>query len=87
MKTLTVKISSESLSQNYDNEGKGNGQSNNLNYRIMVKEDNTEVGNVSINVSSSYYSNPEGMDYNTAKTAFEEKLKKAVEAVKSALQS
>lgn len=86
MKTLITKISSESLSKNYDNEGKENGQTNNVNYRIIVKEDVTEVGSVSINVSSNYYNNPEGMDYDSAKTAFEEKLKKAVETMKTSLE-
>lgn len=50
MKTLTTKISSESNSQNYDINGKENGQNNSLNYRIVVKDDNTEVGSVNLSV-------------------------------------
>lgn len=83
MKTLITKISSESNSNNYDNEGKANGQSSNLNYRIVIKEENTEVGSVNIQVSSSYYNNNTDEEYISAKSIFEEKIKNLIEELKS----
>lgn len=81
MKTLITKISSESNSQNYDINGKENGHTATVNYRILVEEDNTEVGNVSVSVSSNYYSNQPDEEYSEAKSAFEAKLKSAIETL------
>lgn len=86
MKTLATKISSESNSQNYDINGKENGQNNSLNYRIVVQEDNTEVGSVNISVNTSYYNNMTDEDFASAKTSFEEKIKQVVESIKSYIQ-
>lgn len=81
MKTFITKISSESNSQNYDINGNSNGQTTTMSYRIVVEEDGTEVGSVSISVNSSYYNNQQDEDYTDAKKTFEEKLKSAVEAM------
>lgn len=81
MKKLITRISSESNSLNYDIEGNANGQSTTMSYRIVVEEDGTEVGNVSISVNSSYYNNQTDEEYTDAKKTFEEKLKSAVEAM------
>lgn len=86
MKTLTTKISSESNSQNYDINGKENGQTNSLNYRIVVQEDNTEVGSVNISVQTNYYGNLTDEEFTSAKTTFEEKIRQAVESIKSYIQ-
>ncbi len=83
MKTLTTKISSESNSQNYDINGKENGQNNSLNYRIVVQEDNTEVGSVNISVNTSYYGNMADEELTSAKTAFEEMITNAIKELKS----
>lgn len=83
MKTLTTKISSESNSQNYDINGKENGQNNSLNYRIVVQEDNTEVGSVNISVNTSYYGNMADEELTSAKTVFEEMITNAIKELKS----
>lgn len=83
MKTLTTKISSESNSQNYDINGKENGQNSSMNYRIVVQEDNTEVGSVNISVNTSYYGNMTDEELTSAKTVFEEMITNAIKELKS----
>lgn len=85
MKTLITKISSDSNSQNYDLNGKENGQTSSMNFRIVVKEDNSEVGSVNISIQSSYYNNQQDEDYNSAKEAFEAKLKEAISTLKDTI--
>lgn len=86
MKTLTTKISSESNSQNYDINGKENGQTSSVNFRIVVSEDNTEVGNVNVSIQSSYYNNQQDEEYLTAKNTFEEKIKEVINTITDSLK-
>lgn len=87
MKTLTTKISSESNSQNYDINGTENGQIVSSNYRIIVQEDNTEIGSINISVQSNYYSNLQDEDFSAAKEALEAKIKTAVETLNETLKT
>lgn len=86
MKTLTTKISSESNSQNYDINGNENGQTSSVNFRIVVSEDNTEVGNVNVSIQSSYYNNQQDEEYLTAKNTFEEKIKEVINTITDSLK-
>lgn len=79
MKTLTTKISSESNSQNYDINGNENGQTSSMNFRIIISEDNTEVGNINISIQSNYYNNQSDEEFISAKEALEAKIKAAID--------
>lgn len=87
MKTMNLKVSSQSGSQNYNNSGDVNGNSNSMSYRIVIEEEGTEVGNANYTFSMNYYSMPEGVDYTSAKEAFEAKIKAAIEAFNEALKA
>lgn len=87
MKTMNLKLSSQSGSQNYDNNGKVNGSSTTTSYRIVIEEDGTEVGNANYSFSMNYYNVPEGEDYTTAREALEAKVKAAIEAFNEALKA
>lgn len=85
MKTMNLKVSSQSASQNYDNEGNINGNSTTVNYRMVIEEDGMEVGNANYTFSMNYYRVPEGVDYTSAKEMFEAKIKAAIEEFNKAL--
>lgn len=87
MKTLNLKVSSQSGSQNYNNEGNVNGSSTTTSYRIVIEEDGNEVGNANYTFSMNYYNVPEGEDYTTDREAFEAKIKAAIEAFNAALRA
>ena len=87
MKTMNLKVSSQSGSQNYDNNGNVNGNSTTTSYRIVIEEDGTEVGNANYSFSMNYYNVPDGEDYTTARTALEAKIKAAIEAFNAALRA
>lgn len=87
MKTMNLKVSSHSGSQNYDNNGNVNGSSTTTSYRMVIEEDGTEVGNANYSFSMNYYNVPEGEDYTAARTALEAKVKAAIEAFNAALRA
>ena len=87
MKTMNLKVSSQSGSQNYDNSGNVNGSSTTMSYRMVIEEDGTEVGNANYSFSMNYYSMTEGVDYTSAREAFEAKIKAAIEAFNEALKA
>ena len=87
MKTMNLKLSSQSGSQNYDNNGNVNGSSTTTSYRIVIEEEGTEIGNANYTFSMNYYTMPEGMDYTSAKEAFEAKIKVAIEEFNNALKA
>lgn len=87
MKTMNLKLSSQSGSQNYDNNGNVNGSSTSMSFRITVEEDGTEVGNANYTFSINYYSVPEGEDYTTAKETLEAKIKAAITEFNNALKA
>lgn len=84
---MNLKLSSQSGSQNYDNNGNVNGSSTSMSFRITVEEDGTEVGNASYTFSINYYNVPEGEDYTTAKETLEAKIKSAIEEFNAALKA
>lgn len=87
MKTMNLKLSSQSGSQNYDNEGKVNGSSTTMSYKMVIEEDGTEVGNANYSFSMNYYNVPEGVDYTSARETFEAKIKVAIEEFNNALKA
>ena len=87
MKTMNLKVSSQSGSQNYDNDGNVNGSSTTTSYRIVIEEEGTEIGNANYTFSMNYYTMPDGEDYTTAREAFEAKVKAAIEAFNNALKA
>lgn len=87
MKTMNLKLSSQSGSQNYDNNGNVNGSSTSMSFRITVEEDGTEVGNANYTFSINYYNVPEGVDYTSAKEALEAKIKSAITEFNNALKA
>lgn len=87
MKTINLKISSQSGSQNFDNDGNINGSSTTMSYRMIIEEDGMEVGNANYTFSMNYYNVPEGEDYTAARTALEAKIKAAIEAFNNALKA
>lgn len=84
---MNLKLSSQSGSQNYDNNGEVNGSSTSMNFRIVIKEEGSEIGNANYTFSISYYSVPEGDDYTKAKETLEAKIKSAIEAFNAALKA
>lgn len=84
---MNLKLSSQSGSQNYDNEGNVNGSSTTMNYRMIIEEEGTEIGNADYSFSMSYYNVPTGMEYTTAREALEAKVKAAIEAFNEALKA
>ena len=87
MKTINLKVSSHSSSQNYDNNGNVNGSSTTTSYRMVIEEEGTEIGNANYSFSMNYYNVPEGEDYTTAREAFETKIKIAIEEFNNALKA
>lgn len=87
MKTMNLKLSSQSGSQNYDNNGNVNGSSTTTSYRIVIEEEGTEIGNANYTFSMNYYNVPEGEDYTTVREAFEDKIKVAIEEFNNALKA
>lgn len=87
MKTMNLKVSSQSGSQNFDNNGNVNGSSTTTSYRIVIEEDGTEIGNANYSFSMNYYTMPEGVDYTSAKEAFESKIKAAITEFNNALKA
>lgn len=78
MKTMQLKISSKSGSENYDSEGKVTGKSMSTEYRVNVKEDSTDVGSMSISMNTNFYGDlsPEG--YEDAMKALQSKIDEAI---------
>lgn len=87
MKTMNLKVSSQSGSQNYDNKGDVNGSSTTTSYRMVIEEEGTEIGNANYSFSMNYYNVPDGEDYTTAREAFEAKIKVAIEEFNNALKA
>ena len=87
MKTMNLKLSSQSGSQNYDNNGEVNGSSTTMSYRIVIEEEGTEIGNANYSFSINYYNVPEGVDYTSAKEALEAKIKSAITEFNNALKA
>lgn len=87
MKTMNLKVSSQSGSQNYDNNGNVNGSSTTMSYRVVIEEEGNEIGNASYTFSINYYSVPEGVDYTSAKEAFEAKVESAIKEFNNALKA
>lgn len=87
MKTMNLRLSSQSGSQNYDNEGNVNGSSTTTSYKIVIEEEGTEIGNANYTFSMNYYTMPEGVDYTTAREAFEAKIKAAITEFNNALKA
>lgn len=87
MKTMNLKVSSQSGSQNYDNEGNVNGSSTTMSYRMVIEEDGNQVGDANYNFSMNYYNVPSGEDYTTAREALEAKIKAAIQAFNEALKA
>lgn len=87
MKTMNLKLSSQSASQNYDNNGNVNGSSTTTSYRMVIEEEGTEIGNANYTFSMNYYNVPEGEDYTTVREAFEAKIKAAIEEFNNALKA
>lgn len=87
MKTMNLKVSSQSGSQNYDNNGNVNGSSTTTSYRIVIEEEGTEIGNANYTFSMNYNSVTESVDYTTARETFEAKIKAAIEAFNDALKA
>ena len=87
MKTMNLKLSSQSGSQNYDNNGNVNGSSTTTSYRIVIEEEGTEIGNANYSFSMNYYNVPEGEEYTAAREALEAKIKVAIEEFNNALKA
>lgn len=87
MKTINLKVSSHSSSQNYDNNGNVNGSSTTTSYRMVIEEEGTEIGNANYSFNMNYYNVPEGEDYTTVREAFEAKIKVAIEEFNNALKA
>ena len=87
MKTMNLKLSSQSGSQNYDNNGNVNGSSTTTSYRIVIEEEGTEIGNANYSFSMNYYNVPEGEEYKAAREALEAKIKVAIEEFNIALKA
>lgn len=87
MKTMNLKVNSQSGSQNYDNNGNVNGNSTTMNYRMVIEEDGHQIGDASYSFSMNYYSIPEGEDYTSAKEALEAKIKAAITEFNNALKA
>lgn len=87
MKTINLKISSQSGSQNFDNDGNINGSSTTVNYRMVIEEDGNEIGNANYTFSMNFYSIPEGPEYTSAVEALNAKIKAAIEEFNTALKA
>lgn len=85
MKTMNLKLSNQSASKSYDKDGIESGSSTSMSYRIVVVEDNTEVGSVNYNFNMNYYGQSDDVDYSMAKETLEAKIKSAIEAFNNAL--
>lgn len=84
---MNLKLSSQSGSQNYDNNGNVNGSSTTTSYRMVIEEEGKEIGNANYSFSMNYYNVPDGEDYTSAREAFETKIKVAIEEFNNALKA
>ena len=74
MKTLILKLNSQSNSKNYDTNGSTTGGSNIMNFTLVTEEDDNTVGSANFNFNINCYNN------------LDEELKTALETLNSKIQ-
>lgn len=86
-KTMNLQLSQNGVQQHYNAAGNQNGSVMNKSYRVIVVEDNTEVGDASFSLNINYYGDVSSSEYTAAQTALLAKIEAAIKAFDTALKA
>lgn len=87
MKTIKLQLSSQSATQNYNSEGASNGGSTSMGYRLVVEDNNNQVGDANFSFNMNIYSLSSDMEYTAAAETLKTKIKNAIEEFNNALKA